>query len=362
MPCNKPQRALRTPDKVTFVGGNTLFNMWLPCRQCAGCRLHSSSIWATRCWHESKLHTFNSYITLTLDDAHLTSRYWTGLYRPDGRKAYAGTLHLPEIVAFNKRLLKAINRQKYDGLILGDTYRKNSPPTSLPVGRRGIPTSKSTPQGTSVAPQKAVARRMLRTFRFYLAGEYGEQYRRPHWHSLLFGVQFADLRYKTTTEGGHKLYESPTLQKLWPYGHSTVGELTWESSAYVARYVMKKINGKKQEEHYTVIDQDTGEIIRLRPELNNMSRAGGIGLGFFNKFYTDMYPEGKMVVRGHETNTPRYYDKKFKQRDPIAWENLELDRLLANRDHWQDNTAARLRAREAITLAKTAMLKRGLKT
>jgi hypothetical protein len=41
------------------------------------------------------------------------------------------------------------------------------------------------------------------------------------------------------------LFTSDMLTKCWGMGHCLVGDLTFESAAYVARYVVKKINGQQ---------------------------------------------------------------------------------------------------------------------
>ena len=40
----------------------------LPCGQCVGCRLERSRQWAVRCVHESQMHDFSSFVTLTYND------------------------------------------------------------------------------------------------------------------------------------------------------------------------------------------------------------------------------------------------------------------------------------------------------
>lgn len=86
--------------------------------------------------------------------------------------------------------------------------------------------------------------------RFYMCGEYGENFGRPHFHACLFGHNFTDLKLWKETNG-QKLYRSKELEQLWPFGHSSVGSVTFESAAYVARYIMKKITGEAAEQHYT---------------------------------------------------------------------------------------------------------------
>jgi len=45
----------------------------LPCGKCLQCRLDYARQWAVRCVHEASQHEHNIFLTLTYDDAHLTS-------------------------------------------------------------------------------------------------------------------------------------------------------------------------------------------------------------------------------------------------------------------------------------------------
>ena len=81
--------------------------------------------------------------------------------------------------------------------------------------------------------------------RFFHCGEYGDLNKRPHYHAILFGVDFAHDRKLWSQKDGMKLFTSESLEKLWPYGFCTIGQVTFESCAYVARYIMKKQTGEK---------------------------------------------------------------------------------------------------------------------
>ena len=87
--------------------------------------------------------------------------------------------------------------------------------------------------------------------RFYMCGEYGEQLGRPHFHACLFNHDFDDKKLWKTTDSNSKLYRSKELEELWPFGYSSVGDVNFESAAYVARYIMKKVNGEAAELHYS---------------------------------------------------------------------------------------------------------------
>ena len=192
-----------------------------------------------------------------------------------------------------------------------------------------------------------------------MGGEYGERYRRPHFHACLFGINFHDRKPIRNSPSGFQLYESATLQKIWPYGFSSIGDVTFESAAYIARYVLKKINGDKAEQHYTTIDLETGEIKKLKPEFNQMSRNGGIGLHWLKKYTADVYPDGKVVRRGGASfNAPRYYDKWHKKAFPTEHEQLKLARQLEALSRRKDNTNRRLQDKETVAKAQATILKR----
>ena len=76
-----------------------------------------------------------------------------------------------------------------------------------------------------------------RTVRFFHCGEYGEKFSRPHHHACLFGYDFPDkVLFRKTSSGN--LYTSELLSSLWPFGFSTIAAVTFETAAYVARYVL----------------------------------------------------------------------------------------------------------------------------
>ena len=195
--------------------------------------------------------------------------------------------------------------------------------------------------------------------RFYVGGEYGERYRRPHFHACLFGYDFNDKVLAKKTRSGFQLYRSPTLEKLWPYGFSSIGDVTFESAAYIARYVMKKITGDKAEKHYEKLNEETGEIEKLKPEFNQMSRRPGIGLSWLKKYTADVYPEGKVIMRGGASmNPPRFYDKQYKKEYPSEYELMKFYRQMEAIERWRDNTQNRLNVKETIEKARLKMLKR----
>lgn len=196
--------------------------------------------------------------------------------------------------------------------------------------------------------------------RFYMAGEYGEEFGRPHYHACFFDLDFPDKLLCSRLDGS-PVYRSAILERLWPYGFSSIGEVNFKSAAYVARYVMKKVTGASADCHYEWIDQTTGEIFARVPEFNRMSLKPGIGAGWIDRFMSDVYPHGQVVVNGVECKPPRYYDKRFGLVDAIGLEQLQYSRDLYARAHAEDSTERRLLDREIVTDARVGLYRRSIK-
>ena len=123
------------------------------------------------------------------------------------------------------------------------------------------------------------------TLRYFHCGEYGDENKRPHYHAIIFGHDFSEDREFFKNSGESKLYVSPSLMELWHYGWHTIGDVTWQSASYVARYVMKKrsspssadpaILERQQGEYddaYLRVNGKTGEMWHVEPEYVTMSR------------------------------------------------------------------------------------------
>ena len=195
--------------------------------------------------------------------------------------------------------------------------------------------------------------------RFYMCGEYGEELNRPHFHACLFNFDFEDKLPIRLLTNSAKLFKSKTLERLWPFGFASIGAVTFESAAYVARYVMKKVTGDRAKDHYRVIDSD-GVISYRTPEFNKMSLRPGIGAAWMDRYVSDVYPDGECVVRGHASKSPRYYDKRFSKIDPDSHESLMFQRSIDALECYQDQTDDRLRVREQVAQARIRSLKRQL--
>jgi len=195
--------------------------------------------------------------------------------------------------------------------------------------------------------------------RYYHCGEYGDKNFRPHYHAIIFGLEFDDQKL-FTVNNGEKLYTSEKLEKLWPFGFSTIGTVTFESAAYVARYVMKKVNGKNAKNHYERVDSNTGEIYSLVPEYNTMSRRPGIAAGWFDKYKDDVYPSDNIHLREKTFRPPKFYDKMYEHLMPNEMEKIKKQRMINMQKHATDNTADRLAVKEQVKNAQLNKLIRSI--
>lgn len=272
--------------------------MSVPCGQCVGCRLERSRVWAVRLMHEKRSHNRACFVTLTYDDDHLPLLQGPGIYRRE-------TLVMRDAQLFMKRLRKKFGE--------------------------GI--------------------------KFYMCGEYGDETFRPHYHAILYSVAFDDMRRVGENKRGEGLFTSDQLSDLWPAGIHRVGEVTFDSCAYVARYVVKKITGDRADSHYA------GRL----PEFTNMSRRPGIGKSYFEKYRSEILTHDSVVINGMEVTPPRFYGDMFLNSYNVP-EATEFLKLKATRKRkaialaW-DNSGGffgRLRVKETIALKRLHMKKRSI--
>ncbi len=335
MSCFKPLTAWRSKDTnpsgkrpLVFRAdlGEDGTELQIPCGRCIGCRLDRSREWAIRCVHEAQMHERNCFITLTYNDEHL----------PEDR-----SVHVEDFQKFMKRL-----RKKF--------VPKNPHP-------------KGSDARASFARQHGV--------RFFHCGEYGEQGHRPHYHACLFNFDFPD-RELFSERDGVRLYTSQMLQDLWsdakgdPIGFVTVGDVTFDSAAYVARYIMKKISGEDAEDHYSYIDETTGEYFQRNAEYVTMSRRPGIGKYWYDDFGADVYPHDYVVHDNHKIKPPRFYDGLYeisggdldfvKQKREEAAQKLAQEPVLVRGANGQLKTNDRLAVKEKVKLSQINQLKRTL--
>lgn len=193
--------------------------------------------------------------------------------------------------------------------------------------------------------------------RYYMCGEYGTETKRPHYHSCMFGYRPNDMTYHMKSPSGENLYTSEELTKIWGMGHVVIGELTFESAAYTARYIMTKRTGDEAKAHYTRLQQD-GSMKEIQPEYNDMSRRPGIGASFYQKYKTDIFPHDYVIVNATECQPPKYYTEILEKEEPSTHAAIKEKRVSKAMLRAEDNTPARLHAKMTVTEAKLRFLNR----
>lgn len=217
----------------------------VPCGQCIACRLNRASDWATRIMHEKKMCGCACFVTLTYNDENVPR-----VIGHDGTEY--GTLVKRDVQLFLKRLRKEIEPKK---------------------------------------------------IRYYLCGEYGDKFGRPHYHVIIFG-QSANRDFERL------------LQSVWPFGFISVGTVSFDSAAYVARYCTKLLTGPKKIWY---------EERNILPEFSLMSRRPGIGASWLEKYGNEVKTHHNVVVKGKKMAPPRYYrDKVY---DEVDRSNISRDIL-----------------------------------
>lgn len=200
-------------------------------------------------------------------------------------------------------------------------------------------------------------------FRYVASGEYGDISRRPHFHIALFGVDFGDDRHVFgRSSGGERTYTSAAVARAWPFGNHLICTLNFETAAYIARYIMKKIKGLGVAPPLAVLDD--GEIIRPNPEFMNMSK--GIGKAWFREYFmSDVFPRGAVITRkGQSLPVPRYYKSLLKE----VGQDLALDmqfrssvRMDAEAERKAfENLPHRKVARDTVNKSRASLSKRSL--
>lgn len=238
----------------------------IPCGQCIGCRIDKSREWANRMLLELPYSDNAYFVTLTYDDEHLPMSEYHDILGLAGEVCDAATLRKKDFQLFMKRLRKRFGE--------------------------GI--------------------------RYYAAGEYGSKTFRPHYHAIIYNLPLQDLKLYKVSPRGDKYYNSEELQKVWPFGYVVVADVTWETCAYTARYVTKKLTGK-QAYFY--------DYFNVEPEFSLMSRRPGLGKEWYNEHGAEAYKSYIITVSTQngmkQFKPPHYYDTLYDQEEPARLKEVK---------------------------------------
>lgn len=210
-------------------------------------------------------------------------------------------------------------------------------------------------------------RNKVGSFRFVMCGEYGERLR-PHYHALLWGIDFDQDKLLIKDEQGLKTFKSKQLEEVWNKGLCTVQDVTWGTASYCASYVMKKAKGEEAiEQNCERVDAETGECFQVPNEFALMSTGDakkgtrGIGYSWIKKYLGDVYPGDFVVVNGgNKFRPPRYYDKVLSEEDPSMFLAMKKKRLMRATEDQMNQTPERLAVKAELTRLRVAEKKKKL--
>lgn len=225
--------------------GNTIIRKQItgrievPCGRCPACRRRKQNEWAFRIMEEAKFHSKVAFVTLTYNDDNLT-------YSDSG---------IPTLVPF--QCTTFLKNLRYDL----EYYDKNDDRQS---------------------------------FRYFLCGEYGDQFDRPHYHMILF--YNGDLSHEEIEK---------YVEKRWIHGFIKYEPgISPGRAKYCAKYSMKSIG------------YDYQDVV---PPFARMSRRPGIGKQFLENIDVDLFrSRGQWFVHdqaGTPYSLPRYYRDRIYSSD-----------------------------------------------
>lgn len=253
----------------------------IPCGQCLGCRMDYSKNWATRIACECQATPEdNWFITLTFSPENLWKTEHATINLITGELAEGHTVKKEHIQKFMKDL-----RRHWE-------YH---------FGEKGI--------------------------RFYGVGEYGEQHGRPHYHICTFNLKIKPemLEKWFINKSGDQIYKCPIIEKIWGNGIVGIGKVTWESAAYVARYMLKKQKGMNAKAYYAMQG--------ILPEFSLMSRMPGIGREYYEMYKQKIFEFDQIQLPGKKlgksVKPPKYFDRLYDLEEPEVMAAIKEKRSAA---------------------------------
>lgn len=185
-------------------------------------------------------------------------------------------------------------------------------------------------------------------FRYLYCGEYGDEFGRPHYHCILFGVEFDDLKLRSS-QGGHNFYTSVKLENFWTHGDCLIGFATPETVSYTCGYTIKKLYGPDA----TLFYAHRGQY----PPFIRMSK--GIGKSYIENYAGSVASRDGVYLNEQQVAVPRYYRKYLEKRfrsqpltadqDPTLASDLRLQAAVVHLDEMKPD---RLFAKQSVAVAQ----------
>ena len=230
---------------------HTKYKSLIPCGGCVGCRVDRAILWRNRAKSELLLKGRSAFVTLTYDTEHL---HFSNVS--------------PEMTLCRDDVHKFLDN-------LRNTVKRNKPIGSRP------------------------------DFSYFLCGEYGGRFERPHYHALFFGLDFYNCL---------RLFKD-----LW--SHGSVKSLPVQSGSidYVTDYVSKRYDGGYAVELY----DDKG----IERPFCSVSR--GFGSSWIYSHADEINEFGAIKINGRCVQVPTYYRnvcKRFVLDDVMSRDIAQVDR------------------------------------
>jgi len=118
--------------------------------------------------------------------------------------------------------------------------------------------------------------------KYYAVGEYGDEYGRPHYHAIVFGIS---------------QFREQLINKCWNKGWIKIGSVEHDSIQYVTGYIEKKLYGEMAEDQYQ----------GRQPPFAIMSK--GLGKRYAEAKREEITKNKSILYRGKNQGLPRYYQK-----------------------------------------------------
>lgn len=258
----------------------------IPCGKCIGCRLEKRRQWAVRATLEAKMHVENIFATLT--------------YRDDALEIWNvhPTLVEEHLTKFWKRLRQELIRHP-------EKFTKDSEDE----------------------------------LRYLASGEYGDESNRPHYHALIFGLDFKDKKIDRQT-GDNYLYHSDYLDSIWTHGYCTIGSVSYSSASYVAKYAMKN------DSHHKEIWNEIG----VEPQFCRMSRRPALGLKWLEKHHADVYPSDELIINNQKMSSIKYFDNVYAAGNELLMQSIKQQRQKKAGE--QSTSKKQLQIKQKVKLAQ----------
>lgn len=341
-----PVAIFRPVSDTTVPYGNKVLTEYqvVPCGNCKECKMQYAKDWAIRAAAEASLYPedYNYVLTLTYDNNNLPVTDWTDPITGE----YIDTL--PTLLKKDLQEFMRKLRRYFD-------YH---------YAHTGI--------------------------RFLGSGEYGPKEGRPHYHLCLFNCPIHwlpgfDPEPFDYSELGNPQYLCYQLSKIWNKGLITFAPFTPESAAYVARYTLKKAglcgegfksilksrakkDARYREYYRQCIDWDfkrkgfefkldnLKKMLKDNPSLEDtykddieyyqdmiasytvprpqkqeneftvVSKKPGLGYGYFQKYWQDIYQTDEIFVTKKKNKPPKYFDGLLEVLDKDLMEKVKSQR------------------------------------